>query len=110
MSRWEMSRKKAKKLVVIYYISDNYSNAINQAVLKIIAPEFPKVGFALVHCTAKDNWTLCKEHAVEEYPAIKFFKDQKTQKGRSYNGDHDPEQIMEFVRKNAQKKKMKLEL
>lgn len=97
-------------MLAIFYINDSYSNALNKAVTTVLATEFPKIGFAMVHCATKENWKLCQDHGAEDYPTVRFFKDAHIKKGRDYHGDNDPEQIRQFIRKQMMKKKLKLEL
>jgi hypothetical protein len=56
------------------------------------------------------NWKLCDDHKVTEYPTIKFYKDKRTRKPRTHDGDKDPEQIEKFIHKQLQMKKLKIDL
>jgi hypothetical protein len=109
-SSWDISRKKAKHFVSIFYIHDTYSTALEKAVKSVLTAAFPKLAFGLVHCATKGNWKLCDDHKVTEYPTIKFYKDKKTRKPRTHDGDKDPEQIEKFIHKQLQMKKLKIDL
>jgi hypothetical protein len=60
-SSWDISRKKAKHFVSIFYIHDTYSTALEKAVTSVLTAAFPKVAFGLVHCATKVRIVNVKE-------------------------------------------------
>jgi hypothetical protein len=112
---WLTLRKRTRSsmLVVFYAELDDLQSGVSvSAILPVTALN---VTLVVIACDSKDNDRLCdslnkdmpRSAGELEYPVVRFFKG-KEKKGKVYTGKMDQMDLLNFVKKQKKKKKIKL--